>query len=69
VVGEEFHVWGAVEQDFTWDGRQRVRQIPQLVIPVRIRAVEAFPAGACPPKELTSNGLIADTVAGYVIVI
>jgi len=35
VVGEEFHVWGAVEQDFTWDGRQRVRQIPQLVIPVR----------------------------------
>ena len=32
VVGEEFHVWRAVEEDFTRDRWQRICQIPQLMV-------------------------------------
>ena len=35
VAWQELHVGRAVEEDFARDGRQRVRQIPQLVLAVR----------------------------------
>ena len=39
MVWQEFHVGRAVEEDLARDGRQRVRQIPQLVVAVSEAAV------------------------------
>ena len=47
VVWQEFHVGRAVEEDLAGDGRQRVRQIPQLVVAMREAAIVLELADAC----------------------
>ena len=47
VVWQEFHVGRAVEEDLARDRRQRVRQIPQLMVAVREAAIVLELADAC----------------------
>ena len=47
VVWQEFHVGRAVEEDLAGDGRQRVCQIPQLVVAMCEAAIVLELAHAC----------------------
>ena len=47
VIWQEFHVGRAIEEDLAGDGRQRVSQIPQLVLAMREAAVVLELADTC----------------------
>lgn len=58
MVGQEFHVRRAVEQDFARDRWQRVRQVPQLVVSVRKTAVVLEFADAGLQEVATDLGFV-----------
>lgn len=72
MVGQEFHVGRAVEEHFAGNGWQRVRQVPQLVIPVGEAAVVLEFADTCLHEVAADLGFVvgvdsADVVAARVV--